>query len=200
PYLDRFYWSPDSSHLVVIQEEQVETRTIPLVESSPEDQFHPKLHELEYAKPGDPLPKPRPRLFEVATRGQKEIAEDLFSNPWSLTDFRWEDDSSRFTFIYNQRGHQVLRVVAVDAQSGSATALIDEQSDTFIDYAHKQFCYFREAADEVIWMSERDGWNHLYRFDAATGRLLNPITRGEWVVRSVDRVDDEAGQIWFYAG
>ena len=49
-------------------------------------------------------------------------------------------------------------------------------------------------------MSERDGWNHLYLYDAATGQVKNQITRGEWVVRGVDRVDEETRQIWFRAG
>jgi dipeptidyl aminopeptidase/acylaminoacyl peptidase len=49
-------------------------------------------------------------------------------------------------------------------------------------------------------MSERDGWNHLYLYDAMTGRVKNQITRGEWVVRGVERVDKEKRQIWFRAG
>ena len=47
------------------------------------------------------------------------------------------------------------------------------------------------STDEVIWMSERDGWNHLYLYDAATGQVKNQITKGDWVVRGVDRVDEE---------
>ena len=49
-------------------------------------------------------------------------------------------------------------------------------------------------------MSERDGWQHLYLYDGATGRVKNQITRGEWVVRDVQRVDEENRQIWFTAG
>ena len=49
-------------------------------------------------------------------------------------------------------------------------------------------------------MSERDGWNHLYLYDAAKGKVKNQITRGRWVVRGVDRVDPETRQIWFRAG
>ena len=48
-------------------------------------------------------------------------------------------------------------------------------------------------------MSERDGWNHLYLYDAATGTVKNQITKGEWVVRGVDKVDEGARQIWFRA-
>ena len=39
-------------------------------------------------------------------------------------------------------------------------------------------------------MSERDGWNHLYLYDGATGQVKNQITKGQWVVRGVDRVDE----------
>jgi hypothetical protein len=49
-------------------------------------------------------------------------------------------------------------------------------------------------------MSERDGWNHLYRVDARTGAVKNQVTRGPWLVRGVDRVDERARQIWFRAG
>ena len=57
-----------------------------------------------------------------------------------------------------------------------------------------------QDTDEIIWMSERDGWNHLYLIDARTGTVKNPITQGNWVVREVDRVDEEQRQIWFRAG
>jgi hypothetical protein len=48
-------------------------------------------------------------------------------------------------------------------------------------------------------MSERDGWNHLYLYDGAAGKVKNQITKGNWVVRGVDHVDDEKRQIWFHA-
>ena len=41
--------------------------------------------------------------------------------------------ATRFTFLYNQRAHQVLRFVAIDGETGKASAVIDEQSKTFID-------------------------------------------------------------------
>jgi dipeptidyl aminopeptidase/acylaminoacyl peptidase len=52
---------------------------------------------------------------------------------------------------------------------------------------------------EVVWMSERNGWNHLYLIDGANGLVKNQITRGNWVVRGVEKVDDEKRQIWFRA-
>jgi dipeptidyl aminopeptidase/acylaminoacyl peptidase len=49
-------------------------------------------------------------------------------------------------------------------------------------------------------MSERSGWCHLWRIDIATGTVKNPITQGDWVVRSVEHVDEKRQQVWFFAG
>ena len=75
--------------------------------------------------------------------------------------------------------------LAVDAVTGQARAIVDERSDTFIDYSGNFFCHWL-GDDELIWMSERDGWNHLWLYDAKTGQVRNAITQGEWVVQGVD--------------
>lgn len=199
-YTNQFHWSPDSQKLVVLRTHKGDGRKVYLVESSPKDQLQPKLHEMEYAKPGDPIDISKPHLFDVAGRRQVPVSDELFPNPWSISDIRWSPDSSGFTFLYNQRGHQVLRIVAVDAATGLARVLVDEHSNTFIDYAGKQFCRFVDATNEIIWMSERDGWNHLYLYDAGTGQVKNQITKGPWVVRDVEYVDEAKREIWFRAG
>ncbi len=146
------------------------------------------------------MPLARPRLFDLQSRVQIEVSEELFPNPWSVSDIRWSPDSQTFTFLYNERGHQVLRIVEVNAASGQTRAVVDEQSPTFIDYAHKEFTHHVDGTGEIVWMSERDGWNHLYLYDGETGEVKNQITQGEWIVRGVERVDDEKRQIWFRAG
>lgn len=192
-------WSPDSSRFVALQTQRGEEHKVHIVESSPRDQVQPKLRTFDYLKPGDRIPMTRPRLFDVATKKQIAVKDDLFPTPWSVGEFRWSGDSSRFTFLYNQRGHQVLRVVVIDGRTGETGTIVDETSKTFVDYAHKQFSHYLDATGKLIWMSERDGWNHLYLYDERTGAVKNQITRGNWIVRSVERVDDEKRQIWFRA-
>lgn len=199
-YGGRVWWSPDSTRLLALRTRAGDDRKVYYVESSPKDQVQPKLHSYDYRKPGDRVPHPRPQLFHVPERRRIAISDELFPNPWSLTEFRWEPDSSRFTFLYNQRGHQVMRVMAVDAATGAARALVDEQPATFFCYSSKLFLRHLPATRELIWMSERDGWNHLYLYDAETGAVKNPITRGEWVVREVEHVDEVNRQVWLRVG
>ncbi len=198
-YTPPLVWSPDSRRLVALRRREAEEHIVHFVESSPDDQVQPKLHSHQYLKPGDRIATSAPQLFDVTERRRIPVSDELFANPWRVRNLRWPS-AQRFTFLYNQRGHQVLRVVAVDAETGEAGAVIDETSPTFIDYAHKTFAHYLDDAREIIWMSERDGWNHLYLIDSRTGAVKNQITSGEWVVRGVDRVDEEKREIWFRAG
>ena len=192
-------WSPDSQTLAAVRTTETKTRQIHIVESSPQDQLQPKLQTLDYAKPGDPVEQRHVALIDIQQMKPIPVQEDLFANQWSLSDFAWTPDSREFTFLFNQRGHQRLRVVAVNAETGEARAVVEEQSATFIDYSQKTFLRRLDRTGELIWASERDGWNHLYLYDVATGRVKNQITSGPWLVRGVERVDEARRQIWFRA-
>jgi dipeptidyl-peptidase 4 len=193
------FWSPDSKRFVAMRTRPGTERIVYMVESSPKDQLQPKLQSYPYAKPGDEIAIRKPHLFDVETRREIPVKDDLFPNPWSINDIRWLPDSREFLFLYNQRGHQVLRIVGVSAATGATRAVIDETSETFVNYSGKFYCDYTDEMREIIWMSERDGWNHLYLYDVASGRVKNQITKGEWVVRGVDRVDEQKKQIWFRA-
>ena len=194
-YGGTFHWSPDSRHLVVSRTKQAEDRLVYFVESSPKDQVQPKLHNHNYRKAGDEIPLSTPCLFDVTGKRQVPVDDSLFPNPWAISHHHWTADSSRFLFVYNQRGHQVLRLISIDAETGEASCVVDETSKTFINYSNKLFVHHLDSAGEVIWMSERDGWNHLYLIDQRTGELKRQITKGEWVVRDVQRVDEERRRV-----
>ncbi|MFP6874887.1 MAG: prolyl oligopeptidase family serine peptidase [Verrucomicrobiales bacterium] len=193
------YWAPDSQHFVAMQIEAGEDHIVHAVESSPGHQVQPRLKSWRYTKPGDRIAITKPRLFNLADKCEIPLNDRLYANPWQIDRLRWALDSSRFTFIYNQRGHQVLRIVEVDASDGTTRMLVEETPDTFVNYFQKQFVAFLDGRKEIIWMSERDGWNHLYCFDSNTGALKNQITKGQWLVRGVDRVDPDKEQIWLRA-
>lgn len=197
-YAGPVFWSPDSQQFVIQQTRKAQSHPIHLIESSPQDRLEPKLQTLEYLKPGDQIAHPRPRLFDVAQPQPIPISEDLFPEPWSLREFRWDADSERFSFVYNQRGHQVLRVIAVD-RKGQVSVVVEERSDTFIDYNSKYFLQRLDSSGELLWMSERDGWNHLWRYDAQAGTVKGQVTQGPWLVRRVEHVDEQQRQVWFYA-
>lgn len=191
-YQGRIQWSPDSTRLIAFRAKSVNQRMITLIESSPKDQLQPKVETVPYTKPGDPIRQPKPRLFDVVMRAEIPVDDSLFANPWSIEYGEWSPDSREYTFLFNQRGHQVLRILGIGASDGKVRILQEEKSNTFIDYSQKT--YFRRLPDtaEILWMSERDGWNHLYLIDQNTGSVKRQLTKGPWNVRSVESVDEKA--------
>ncbi len=201
-------WSPDSTKIAVYRVRPGYKREVRYIESSPEDQVQPKFSSIVYAKPGDVLDLEQPVLIDVASGRQINVDNALFPNPYELSDPVWRKDSKAFTFEYNQRGHQVYRVIEVDA-NGKPRAVISDEPATFFSYRNangsladsgRRYRYDVNDGREIIWMSERDGWSHLYLYDGATGSVKNQITKGEFVVRAVQRVDESNRQIWFSAG
>jgi dipeptidyl aminopeptidase/acylaminoacyl peptidase len=206
--LSSIAWSPDSRKIAAYRTRPGYGRVIHFIESAPTDQLQPKYFTRNYLKPGDVLDHERPVLFDVATRQQIHVDDALFPNPYSLSRIEWWDDGRGFTFEYNQRGHQVYRVIEVDATTGQARALISEEPETFFNYrtangnrsdSGRKYRYDVDDGAEIVWLSERDGWSHLYLYDGRTGAVKRQITKGEWVVRNVERVDEENRQIWFRA-
>ncbi|MEO0475820.1 MAG: prolyl oligopeptidase family serine peptidase [Planctomycetota bacterium] len=199
-YASRGYWSPDSSKLVVMKRKAGDSRLVSLIDTTPDDQLQPKNDRYFYLKPGDKVAVDLPVLFDIETKETIKLSYDLAPNPYHTRGISWRFDSSAFLYEYNQRGHQVYRVIEVDAATGKSRAVISEEPETFFTYSSKKFLYPIEPANELVWMSERDGWNHLYLYDWQTGEVKRQITKGEWVVREVEQVDWRRRTIWFWAG
>lgn len=201
---DSFYdpesitWAPDSRHFALYRIKPGYPRLVTRVESSPSNQLQPIVRTQLYPKPGDAVDIERPVLFGVdGTR--REIDDALFANPYSLSPIQWRRDGASFSFQYVQRGFQRVRVIAVDAASGKARAAVEEDAKTFV-YADRTFAHEVDGlGKELVWISERDGWRHLYLIDGNRGRVKRAITHGDWVVREVLRVDDRQRRIWFLA-
>lgn len=191
-------WSPDSRKLATVKVRDVQERRIPLIESSPSSQKQPILQWRNYAKPGDVLPVYLPVLFDVEARKQMALNVTPYENQFYLNLTGWREDSRAFTFEFNQRGHQRYVIGEVSAADGSIRHLVDEQTKTFI-YYYNNYRYDLDDGKELLWISERDGWRHLYLIDGTNGQVKRQVTKGEWVLRQVDYVDETNRVVYFTA-
>ena len=197
-YSNRIYWSPDSRHIFVCKRRPVAKRYVYYVETSPPDQLQPILHQQEYAKPGDELPQRTPVIFDVSSGRRIEGSTNLCPNQYDLDSFAWTADSREVTMEYNERGHKVYRVLAMDAETGAVRTVVEETASTFVNYT-RHFRHDFADGTRMLWMSERDNWNHLYLYDMHTGKVTRQVTKGRWCVRHVVKVDEEAGVVYFAA-
>lgn len=201
-YSSSLMWSPDSRKIFTCKRNKVERRYVYYVESSPSDQEQPILHKQEYAKPGDELPQHEPVIIVIDTAGNpvRTLTADMsrLQNQYWLSYFQWTPDSKEVTMEYNQRGHKLYALLAMNAQDGGLRSIVTESAKTFVNYSR----IWRQQINDgrqLLWTSERDNWNHLYLYDMQKGMLVRQITKGNWFVRGINYVDEKNQNIYFTA-
>lgn len=197
-YSSYIAWSPDSRKVAATRIRPAEKRFVHYVESSPADQLQPRLHTQEYAKPGDELQFRVPCVYNAETGEASIPATDLFASQYYVTAPVWDADSRAVTFEFNERGHKTYRVLELAAEGGKIRPLIEETSDTYVNYPFVRR-YDLEDGRHIIWASQRDNWNHLYLYDRENPDAPQQITRGDFFVREVQHIDEKNRRIYFSA-
>ncbi len=190
-------WSPDSKELVGVRMIPGDRKEVYLIESSPKDGGRAKLHSRVYDLPGDKLDTFDMVLIDPVKGTETKVDMEPIDTG-DAPEIRWKKDNLHFTYEKTDRGHGRFRVIEADALTGSTRPLVDDKAKTFIDIT-SQYVHYLKETDEIIWRSEQDGWGHLYLADGEKGTLENQITKGNWVVRGVDKIDEKTRQIWFHA-
>ena len=188
-YSSNIYWSLDSKKIVCSKYRPGGDRKLNIIYSSPEDQLQPKVLTYDYPKPGDALPVRRPTLFIIEEGKQINFVFPNIDEQYFLGSIQWNDNSESFTFHFNRRGHRQYIVYSGDI-NGKLHTVVDEKADTFI-YYNMLYTYWFKNSDELLWISERDGWRHLYLYDVPSGKIKRQVTSGNWVVKDVIHVDEE---------
>lgn len=186
-------WSADGTRIAASKLRRAEKHYVSFVESSPSDQLQPKLHTMEYCKPGDEVDYREPRIVDVATGTLYAPSTELFSQQYNLGHPYWLGGNDKIYFEYNQRGHKVYRLLEYTASTGQVRTVVEETSDKFVNYSRLWRRYIRDNK-ELLWTSERDNHNHIYLYDVASGEVKRQITSGEWYVRSIGRRRRGAGR------
>ena len=188
-------WAPDSSRFAMWKTKDVEERIVHYIESAPKDQLQPKYFNQRYPKPGDAIDTRAPWVFFTGTGEPIPADPDLVANPFECNKLAWRGDSKRLTFEYIERGFGKYNVIEIDSATRTQRVLVREESDTFVFVYGYSFRQDLNDGEEILWISERDGWKHLYLLDGRDGKVKRQLTQGEWVVRDVVKVDEAKREV-----
>src|SRR5215469_7158756 len=192
------FWSPDSSKLVTYRIDSRNSGRFTSLQFVPPDQLRPRPFTYVYPLPGEVLAKATPIIFDVQSGKRIDMESASLELPFQDgPGFDWHPDSKSFRYDYDDRGYKAKELRVVDASTGEQQILLREQSDTYVDPGETMY-RFVEGTGEILWTSERDGWNHLYLY-SKTGQLENQITQGAWVVRAIEYVDEKNRRVYFSA-
>ena len=160
--------------------------------------IQPALHKQEYCKPGDSLNIRIPVIIEIASGRVIEPSTDLFRHQYEVTRPEWNKDMKSVRFEFNERGHHVYRLLELSAETGQVRCILEERNDKYVNYGRIYRHHFDDGR-QLLWTSERDGWNHIYLYDKQKAKLVRQLTKGQFYVRDIQRVDEEQGIVYFSA-
>ncbi|RIK41338.1 MAG: peptidase S9 [Chloroflexi bacterium] len=204
-------WSPDSSKLVTHRIDERQVLNMYLLQALRADgNPRPALHAYRYPLPGDEhIAMAEFWVFDAATGAGTRIdmpptMAPTFS-PFDRNDVAWTKGSSRVVIVTHERGYHATALVVADAATGAVVTAVAERGPTFVapslsPVADKPMVYSTDDGAEALWMSERDGWAHLYLYDQASGTPVRQVTSGPWAVRELCHVDDAGRTVFFTAG
>jgi dipeptidyl-peptidase-4 len=200
-------WSPDSKRIITAQTDDRKVPDLPMIDFAPQDGVRPTVFHVRAAWPGDEsVTTFRLVIIDVSTSHQTAIryppvpAVRMNDSPMEGNRVWWGADSKVAYFVDVERGEKVVHVAAVDAGSGEVRELFSEKSNTYIELGSDVYepASIRPLpkSNQVIWYSERSGWAHLYLYSLATGKLIRPLTSGNWLVRNILGVDENRREVY----
>jgi hypothetical protein len=179
----------------------------PFLEQVPLDGgFRPKIHGVRMELMGERTAVVDWYVFEVTTgrRQRVDYPADLRTTEGPDMTFPriwWTADGLRFLALARGPGLRAGYLFLVDAVTGASRIVVEEPVTAGIGFNVFNAGGYGVPSvrvigggREAIWSSTRDGWGHLYLVDVQTGRLRQ-LTRGDWLVRDIVRVDESRRQL-----
>ena len=195
----RLQWIDQGETLLAWRIHDAARKTVHLIDAYSQSTERAVVRTRDYPLPGDELDAHELNLFRISD-GQ-QLRPDLEPFDFGRPRTRISTDAGSLLVEKVDRGHQRFRVFRVDLASGDVRVVVDEQTKTFLWTQHGPpvaVMTYLNQSDRAIHATERSGWRQLELIDLRTGKV-QAITSGEWVVRGIQRIDEEKEQIWFSA-
>jgi predicted peptidase len=201
-------WSPDSKKIATFQQDQRNVSDMYLVTTNV---GKPTLKSWKYPLPGDKEIATIQRVIidvdnskvirlQIPPDPHRASLSDDISSSGTFDDVNWNEDATKLAFVSTSRDHKQEKVRIADATTGVVREVFEETVPTQYESGWRGINWrYLAKSNEIIWFSERDNWGHLYLYDATTGKLKSQITKGDWVLTDLLKVDEKKRELYFIA-
>jgi len=192
-------WSPDSRYIAFWQEDET---NVPIFQMTDYSGQTAEYVEIRYPKVGQTNPKVRIGVVDVTNRDMRWMNINE-SGEFYIPRINWTAQTGLLSVMVLNREQNHMKLYFCDVTSGTSKIVYQEKSTTWIDVFDffagiLHYLYFPADTNEFLWVSDLDGWAHIYRYDY-DGKLLGQVTKGDWEVTYVHAVIPETRTI-IYTG
>ena len=203
---DSYKWSPDSNFIAFIREDQTYVKKFPLVDYEAQ---YPVVKYIRYPKTGEDNPIVSISILDLENKEYRSV--HLPDTAYYIPDIVWQKNSNNLYFVTLNRKQNNWNLYKYDFTTNGGDLVLNDSNDSWVDKksfftpnndgswtSRGGFSFAIIENGELVWISEKDGFKHIYR-NRLDGRPINQITRGEWEVNSINAIDANNGVIYFSA-
>lgn len=190
-----FWWAPDGNKIAYLRTDETEVPVFTLNRLDEPDGLHGTLEVVPYPKPGDPNPKVKMGIADIATAKTTWIKTDYSVDQYIAWPF-WTPDSRKLAIQVLNRDQNDLQILLGDPSNGDFTKIYEETTKTWLEI-HEDIYVMKNNTGFII-RSYKNGWDNLY-YQGWDGRQIARITNLDFAVTSLDRVDEDKKLVYFSA-
>ncbi|TAE32636.1 MAG: S9 family peptidase [Cytophagales bacterium] len=194
-------WSPDSKFIAFWQSDE---RQVPIYKMTDYKGYDEKYDSLPYPRVADVNPTVRIGVIEIANKAKHWMnvpGSTLRIEDGYIPRIYWTNVEGQLAIMHLNRKQNHLRLFMANGRTGEAKQVMEETAKTWVDVFDffagiNHLMYFPAGTNEFYWLSDRDGFAHLYRYDYS-GKLLNSVTAGGWEVTYVHHIDAKNHKVYY---
>ena len=179
-----YWWSPDSGAIAFLKTDESPVSEVVFTDIAP---AVPRVIRQRYPKAGGANPAVTVALVETASGRTVRLSREDAPYEYVLG-VTWLPDSRRVAVQTTNRMQTRADLTFVERATGKAALVLSDPDEA---WANQHELVFMEGGKSFLWSSERDGFTHLYLYNA-DGRLVRQVTRGAWSVRGPEGFYSEA--------
>jgi dipeptidyl-peptidase-4 len=193
-YADGWRWSPDGRSIAYWQLNADQVRDFNLINNT--DSLYSRVIPIQYPKAGEANSAARVGVVSASGGATRwlEIPGDPRNHYIARMD--WAASSDEVVLQRLNRLQNTNEVFLGDARSGKVRTLLTERDSTWVEVIDD--LVWLNGGNSFTWVSERDGWNHVYVV-SRDGKSVRLVTRGAFDVLKVVGVDDKSGWLYYIA-
>ena len=191
-----YFWSPDSKRLAYLQMNEADVPRYPIEDWIP---THAKVDLQNFPQPGDPNPEVRVGVAGAGGGKTVWVKLPVVAGQDYIPRFGWVDSKTLWIETVT-RDHKHRDLYFADAASGQAHPVLQLADDKFVDENYDVWV----GSGTIVLTNWTDGHNHLYLYGydranttAAAAKLERQLTRGDFEVGDVLRVDNKESLIYY---
>jgi dipeptidyl-peptidase-4 len=189
-FVRAFEWSTDSKKLAYIRFDESEVPEFSMTVYKKD--LYPSVETFKYPKAGEKNAKVSLFLYDVASKTIKTINLDNYSD-FYIARIKWTNNANYCSIQILNRHQDSLDLMYINATTGSTKVVLNEKDKAYVDVTDN-LTFLND--NTFIWTSEKDGYNHIYRYDV-TGKLINQITQGNWEVTAYYGYDEKTKTVYY---